>query len=129
MYRPQVSDNPQRACLAIADVSGYTGYLAGVEFDHAQDIPADLIYTVVEALLPFQLSKLEGAAIDGLATWPYGALRIRLCDELVALPDGRTQVIDRAGRADDVGRADPATSAGRHPSEPISASALPGGAS
>ena len=53
---------PERACLAIADVSGYTGYLAGVELDHAQDILADLISTIVEAMAPFQLSKLEGDA-------------------------------------------------------------------
>jgi len=26
------------ARLLIADISGYTGYLAGVEIDHAQDI-------------------------------------------------------------------------------------------
>ena len=31
------------ACLVIADISGYTSYLAGVELDHAQDILADLI--------------------------------------------------------------------------------------
>jgi hypothetical protein len=29
------------ACLLRADISGYTGYLAGVEIDHAQDILAD----------------------------------------------------------------------------------------
>jgi uncharacterized protein YndB with AHSA1/START domain len=54
---------PEHACLVIADISGYTGYLAGVELDHAQDILADLIDTIVRALRPpFQLSKLEGDA-------------------------------------------------------------------
>jgi uncharacterized protein YndB with AHSA1/START domain len=54
---------PETACLVIADISGYTGYLAGVELDHAQDILADLIDTIVGALCPpFQLSKLEGDA-------------------------------------------------------------------
>ena len=48
--------------LAIADVSGYTSYLAGVELDHATDILADLIGTVVDAMVPFRLSKLEGDA-------------------------------------------------------------------
>ena len=43
--------NPvERSCLLIADISGYTAYLAGVELDHAQDILADLIGTVVTAL-------------------------------------------------------------------------------
>lgn len=52
----------ERAFLAIADVSGYTSYLAGVELDHAQDILSDLTVTVVEAMAPFQLLKLEGDA-------------------------------------------------------------------
>ena len=51
------------ACLVIADIAGYSGYLAGVELDHAQDILADLIDTVVRALRPaFKLAKLEGDA-------------------------------------------------------------------
>lgn len=51
------------ACLIIADISGYTTYLAGVELDHAQDILADLMNTVVKGLRPlFKLSKLEGDA-------------------------------------------------------------------
>src|SRR5476651_623586 len=53
----------QPMCLLIADISGYTSYLAGVELDHAQDILADLIGTVVTALRPnFRLAKLEGDA-------------------------------------------------------------------
>ena len=53
----------QPACFLIADISGYTGYLADVELDHAQDILADLIGTVVSALRPtFKLAKLEGDA-------------------------------------------------------------------
>ncbi len=51
------------ACLVIADISGYTGYLAGVELDHAQEILADLMRTIVTALRPgFRLAKLEGDA-------------------------------------------------------------------
>ncbi|MGH8928123.1 MAG: DUF2652 domain-containing protein [Acidimicrobiia bacterium] len=54
---------PEPACLVIADVSGYTEYLAGVELEHAQDILADLMNTVVKAFRPgFKLSKLEGDA-------------------------------------------------------------------
>lgn len=37
----------QPACFLIADISGYSGYLADVELDHAQDILADLIGAVV----------------------------------------------------------------------------------
>ena len=54
---------PEPACLVIADITGYTSYLAGVELDHAQDILADLVDTVVAALRPtFRLAKLEGDA-------------------------------------------------------------------
>ena len=55
---------PERACLIIADISGYTSYLAGVELDHAQDILADLMGVMVDGLRPpFTLAKLEGDAI------------------------------------------------------------------
>jgi len=53
----------QSTCFLIADISGYTGYLADVELDHAQDILADLVGAVVTALRPnFRLAKLEGDA-------------------------------------------------------------------
>jgi uncharacterized protein YndB with AHSA1/START domain len=58
-----MSHPPEPALLLIADISGYTGYLAGVELDHAQDILADLMDTVVHGLRPpFRLAKLEGDA-------------------------------------------------------------------
>ena len=58
-----MSTGPGPACLVIADIAGYTGYLAGVELDHAQDILADLVDTVVRGLRPtLRLAKLEGDA-------------------------------------------------------------------
>lgn len=54
---------PEPMCFLIADISGYSEYLGGVELDHAQDILADLVGTVVSSLRPaFRLSKLEGDA-------------------------------------------------------------------
>jgi len=54
---------PEPACLVIADISGYTSFLAGAELDHAQDILADLVSTVVTNVRPmFRLAKLEGDA-------------------------------------------------------------------
>jgi hypothetical protein len=51
------------AYFAIADISGYTSFLAGVELDHAQDIIADFMDTVVKGLRPpFRLAKFEGDA-------------------------------------------------------------------
>ncbi|MFL6798263.1 MAG: DUF2652 domain-containing protein [Xanthobacteraceae bacterium] len=54
---------PESACFVIADISGYTSFLAAVELDHAQDIIADLMDTVVKGLRPpFRLAKFEGDA-------------------------------------------------------------------
>ena len=54
---------PESACFVIADISGYTSFLAGVELDHAQDIIADVMDTVVRRLRPpFRLAKFEGDA-------------------------------------------------------------------
>ena len=62
---------PEPACLVIADISGYTGYLAGVELDHAQDILADLVSTVVGGLRPMlRLAKLEGDAAFAYVVTP-----------------------------------------------------------
>jgi hypothetical protein len=41
---------PELACTAIADISGYTSLLAAAEFDHAQNIIADFMDTVVKGL-------------------------------------------------------------------------------
>ena len=63
MMGAHMLNRSEPACLVIADITGYTSYLAGVELDHAQDILADLIDTVVGSLRPtFRLAKLEGDA-------------------------------------------------------------------
>ncbi len=56
--------NPaQSTSFLIADISGYTNYLVGVELEHANDILTDLMGAVVSALRPnFKLAKLEGDA-------------------------------------------------------------------
>ena len=61
--RVTVLPQAERAYFVIADISGYTGYLAGVELDHAQDIISDLMDMVVKCLRPpFRLAKFEGDA-------------------------------------------------------------------
>lgn len=61
--REPMPNTPEPACLLIADITGYTDYLAGVELDHAQDILADLVVTIVGTIRPaFRLAKLEGDA-------------------------------------------------------------------
>ncbi len=67
----------ESACFAIADISGYTRFVAGVELDHAQDIIADIMDTLVRALRPpFRLAKFEGDAafVYALADKIDGAL-------------------------------------------------------
>ncbi len=54
---------PDRGCLLLVDISGYTSFLGASELEHAQDILRDLTQTVVGALRPqFKLAKLEGDA-------------------------------------------------------------------
>ncbi|MDR7418857.1 MAG: DUF2652 domain-containing protein [Armatimonadota bacterium] len=63
----------EHAYFVIADISGYTGYLVGSDIEHAHDILADLVETVVGALRPiFRLAKLEGDAAFTVA--PDGTL-------------------------------------------------------
>jgi len=50
--------------LVLADIGGYTSYLAGVELEHSHDILADLLGMVTEGLCPpLRLAKLEGDAV------------------------------------------------------------------
>jgi len=54
---------PEKGCLLLADITGYTQYMGETELMHAQDVVADLLETIVGAVEPmFQLSKLEGDA-------------------------------------------------------------------
>ena len=53
----------ETACFAIAEISGYSRFVSGVELDHAQDIIADIMDALVRALRPpFRLAKFEGDA-------------------------------------------------------------------
>ncbi len=116
-------NQPEPACLVIADISGYTGFLAGAELDHAQDILADLMATVVAAFRPtFKLAKLEGdaaffyaltptvdsAALQDLVEGCYFAYRRRLrdigrastceCNACILVPNLDLKVVAHHGR-------------------------------
>ena len=59
---------PQRVCLLLADLSGYTEYVAASEPEHAPTMAGDLVEAVVRHLRPaFALEKLEGDAAFLLA--------------------------------------------------------------
>ncbi len=50
--------------LVLADISGYTGYLAQVELEHAHEILTDLLESIVENFkTALTISKLEGDAV------------------------------------------------------------------
>ena len=90
MERPQGSAPPTTAdpsagerYLLLADISGYTGFMSGVEQDHGVDfsagipaaygILADLLNSVIDGVEPdFSLVKLEGDAVFAAA--PAGTL-------------------------------------------------------
>ena len=71
------SDNdPQQGCLVIADISGYTAFLAGSELQHAQGIPDELLGDILKTLAPpFETANLEGDAVFCYA--PAGRIRRR----------------------------------------------------
>jgi len=57
--------------LLIADISGYTEFLAGSELEHAQGIMHSLMTTLVEAVAPpMHLAKFEGDAVFCAAAAP-----------------------------------------------------------
>src|SRR5262245_30026534 len=58
-----MSTTPESGFLVLADLTGYTAYLAGSELEHAPTIAGDLLETVVGRLEPpFRLAKFEGDA-------------------------------------------------------------------
>lgn len=88
----------ERGCLVIADIAGYTKYLAGVELEHSQDVLADLINTVVSQMRGLMhLAKLEGDAVfcyvhDDDADGSMLLAMVQSCYNAFAK---RLQVIDR----------------------------------
>jgi hypothetical protein len=47
-----------RGALVIGDISGYTGYLNGVELEHSHDVIADLLDTTVQ-LVPRRKRRVQ----------------------------------------------------------------------
>ena len=59
-----MSATPQHGYLVLADISGYTSFVAGTELDHSHEILSDLLETIcmqIEKLLT--IHKLEGDAV------------------------------------------------------------------
>jgi uncharacterized protein YndB with AHSA1/START domain len=63
-----MSTQTQHGYLVLADISGYTSYLAKVELEHAHEILTDLLETIVERFRAvLTISKLEGDAVFAYA--------------------------------------------------------------
>jgi class 3 adenylate cyclase len=59
-----MNNETQHGYLVLADISGYTSYLAGVELTHAHEILSELLELIVEHFKPFlSIVKLEGDAV------------------------------------------------------------------
>jgi hypothetical protein len=59
-----MDEKTQHGYLAIADISGFTSYLAKVELEHAHEILTDLLETIVKEFKTLlTISKLEGDAV------------------------------------------------------------------
>ena len=58
----------QHGYLVIADISGYTSFIAKTELEHSHEILAELLGLLVEKIKPlFTISKLEGDAVFAYA--------------------------------------------------------------
>ncbi|HEX5579297.1 MAG TPA: DUF2652 domain-containing protein [Candidatus Limnocylindria bacterium] len=84
----------ERVCLLLADLSGYTEYVAASEPEHAPAMAGDLVESVVKQLRPpFRLEKLEGDAAFLLA--PTETLRgSQLLDAIDAAYDAFSRRVE-----------------------------------
>ena len=59
-----MNNETQHGYLVLADISGYTSYLAGTELTHARDVLTELLGLIVERFKPLlNVVKLEGDAV------------------------------------------------------------------
>ena len=69
----------------LADISGYTAFVGGVELEHAHDILADLLSMVTRELCPpLELAKLEGDAVFCVSPAGEAADGERMLDALTS---------------------------------------------
>ena len=59
-----MNNETQHGYLVLADISGYTSYLAGTELTHARDVLTELLELIVQRFKPLlNIVKLEGDAV------------------------------------------------------------------
>ncbi len=89
----------QHGYLILADISGYTAYLAGVELDHAHDILTDLLECIVDKLRSaLTIAKLEGDAVFAYVPetmMPRGETLLELSESTYAAFRDRREAVKR----------------------------------
>jgi len=94
-----IEPTTQHGYLVLADISGYTAYLAGVELAHANGVLSDLLQIIVERFSPLlTLSKLEGDAVFAYtpeANLPRGELLLELVESTYVAFRDRQMAIKR----------------------------------
>jgi hypothetical protein len=59
-----MSTNTRHGYLVIADISGYTSFVARTELEHSQEILTELLELLMARFQPLMtISKLEGGAV------------------------------------------------------------------
>jgi uncharacterized protein YndB with AHSA1/START domain len=92
-----MSARPQVGTLVLADISGFTAFLARSELEHAHDVLLELLQLVVARLQPkLTIAEIEGDAVFAYA--PAGALvrgedLLDLIDRTYAVFLGRVEAI------------------------------------
>jgi class 3 adenylate cyclase len=93
----QVSARTQRGILLLADVSGFTAFLAQTELEHAHDILLGLLRPVVERLQPsLTIAEVEGDAVFAYAPdgrFPRGETLLEAIEQTYAAFLGRIEAI------------------------------------
>ena len=90
---------PERGYLVLADISGFTAYLAGTELEHAHEIIRELLEFIVTRLQPLlTLAQIEGDAVLAYAPEarvPRGETLLELLEATYAAFKDRLTSISR----------------------------------
>jgi len=89
----------QRGYLVLADISGFTAFMAGTELEHSHDITRELLELIVSRLTPvLTLASLEGDAVFAFAPearLPRGETLLELVEAAYAAFKDRQEAIRR----------------------------------
>lgn len=92
-----MSSRTQHGTLVLADISGFTAFLARSELEHAHDILLELLQLVVARLKPsLTVAEIEGDAVFAFApesTFPRGETLLELIEQTYAAFYGRVEAI------------------------------------